>query len=106
MRSDSDQQHPIGLYLKIWALLFVLSAMSYMVDFYQVQGYLRWALIVILMLLKAGLIMAIFMHLKWERLSLKLVLFIPPIAIALLVLLMAIEGEYTFLNRLGFLSSE
>ena len=26
MEHAADQQHPIGVYLKIWALLFVLSA--------------------------------------------------------------------------------
>src|SRR3546814_11335117 len=50
------QQHPIGLYLKVWGYLFLLSAMSYLVDYFQVQGVLRWSLIIIFMLLKAGLI--------------------------------------------------
>ena len=54
------------------------------------------------MFLKAGYIIAIFMHVSWERLSLKWLLFGPPIAIAVLVALMAIEGDYTFLNRLFF----
>ncbi len=64
------QQHPIGIYLKIWALLFVLSAASYMVDYFQFQGYLRWFLIVVFMMMKAGLIVAVFMHMLWERLAL------------------------------------
>src|SRR3546814_14174702 len=54
------QQHPIGLYLKVWGYLFLLSAMSYLVDYFQVQGVLRWSLIIIFMLLKAGLIVSIF----------------------------------------------
>ncbi|HEV7913480.1 MAG TPA: cytochrome C oxidase subunit IV family protein, partial [Albitalea sp.] len=58
----AHQQHPIGLYLKVWALLFVLSALSYAVDYFHFHGLLRWGLIVTLMLLKAGLIVAIFMH--------------------------------------------
>ena len=32
MESATTQQHPISLYLKVWALLFILSAFSYMVD--------------------------------------------------------------------------
>ncbi len=92
--------HPISLYLKIWGLLFVLSTMSYMVDFFEVQGILRWTLILIFMVLKAGLIITIFMHVRWERLALKLVLFIPPLAIVVLISLMAIEGDYTLVNRL------
>ena len=98
----AGQQHPIGIYLKIWALLFVLSTMSYMVDWFQLQGYLRWTLILIFMFLKAGLIVAIFMHLSWERLALKYVLLLPPLAIAVLVALMATEADYTFFTRMTF----
>src|SRR6267143_3559527 len=29
------QQHPIGIYLKIWALLFILSTASYLVDYFH-----------------------------------------------------------------------
>ena len=99
MSETAGQQHPIGIYLKIWILLFVLSTFSYMVDFFQLQGYLRWSLILLFMFLKAGFIIAIFMHVSWERLSLKWTLFIPPIAIAVLIVLMSIEGDYTFLTR-------
>ena len=52
--------HKIGIYLWIWGLLFVLSFFSYMVDWYQFQGLLRWSLILFFMFLKAGLIMAFF----------------------------------------------
>ena len=100
--TDAGNQHPLGIYLKIWLLLFVLSALSYMVDWYQLQGYLRWTLILIFMFLKAGFIVAIFMHLSWERLALKYVLLAPPIAILVLVALMAIEADYTFLSRMTF----
>jgi cytochrome c oxidase subunit IV len=93
-------QHPIGIYFKIWGLLFVLSAFSYAVDFFHVQGYLRWTLILILMAAKAGLIVAYFMHLKWERLALICTVLIPPTALIVLVWLMMVEGDYTFLTRM------
>jgi caa(3)-type oxidase subunit IV len=99
MSEVAGQQHPIGIYLKVWLLLFVLSTFSYLVDFFQVQGYLRWTLILIFMFLKAGFILAIFMHVSWERLSLKYVLFVPLIAIAVLIMLMSIEGDYTYATR-------
>ena len=54
------------------------------------------------MFLKAGLIISIFMHVQWERLSLKYVLFLPFTAIAVLIILMAIEADYTYLTRLIF----
>lgn len=102
MASESGQQHPIGIYLKIWLLLFVLSFFSYLVDYFHLEGMLRWSLILTFMFLKAGLIIAIFMHLMWERLSLQYVLLLPLFAIAALIALMAIEANYTFLTRLSF----
>ncbi|PIF75681.1 caa(3)-type oxidase subunit IV [Variovorax sp. 54] len=100
--TTTGQQHPIGLYLKIWGLLFVLSAMSYMVDYFHVQGYLRWGLILAFMLLKAGLIVAVFMHMAWERLALVFAILLPPLCLLVLVGLMAAEADHTFLTRLLF----
>ena len=96
------QQHPIGIYLKIWGLLFVLSALSYMVDVIHLEGLLRWSLIVTFMLLKAGLIVAIFMHMMWERLALVYTILVPPLCLLVLVAIMAVEAEYTFLTRLAY----
>ncbi len=100
--SSTGQQHPIGLYLKVWGLLFVLSAMSYLVDYFQFQGYLRWGLILTFMLLKAGLIVAVFMHMAWERLALVCAILLPPLAVLVLVGLMAAEADHTFITRLFF----
>jgi cytochrome c oxidase subunit IV len=94
-------QHPIKLYLWIWALLFVFSAFSYMVDYFQLQGALRWTLILLFMFLKASFIVAVFMHMAWERLALKLAILVPPLTLLVLIALMAIEGDYTFLTRLA-----
>ena len=102
MNPATGQQHPIGLYLKIWGLLFVLSTMSYLVDYFHFQGYLRWALIITFMLLKAGLIVSVFMHMAWERLSLVYAILVPPLCLLVLVGLMAAEADHTFLTRLLF----
>ena len=98
---QQGQQHPISIYLWIWLLLFVLSTMSYLVDYFHLQGYLRWTLIIVFMLLKAGFIVAIFMHMAWERLALKFAILVPPLCLLVLIGLMAIEGDYTFLIRLA-----
>ena len=95
------QQHPIAIYLWIWALLFVFSTFSYLIDYFHLHGYLRWSLIITFMLLKAGFIVAIFMHMAWERLALKFAILIPPLCLLVLIGLMAIEGDYTFLTRLA-----
>lgn len=93
------QQHPLGIYFKIWALLFVLSTASYLVDYFGLQGYLRWSLIVIFMLLKAGLIVAVFMHMLWERLALVYAIVVPPLLLIVLLGIGALEADYTFLTR-------
>jgi len=93
------QQHPLGIYFKIWALLFVLSAASYMVDYLHVQGLLRWSLIVIFMLLKAGLIVSVFKHMLWERLALVYAILVPPLLLMVLLGIGALEADYTFLSR-------
>jgi caa(3)-type oxidase subunit IV len=93
------QQHPLGIYIKVWVWLFVLSTFSYMVDYFHVQGYLRWTLILILMMLKAGLIVAVFMHIKWERMALSFAILGPPVVLLVLVGMMMLESDYTFLTR-------
>ena len=96
------QEHPISLYLKVWGLLFVLSSFSYLVDYMQIQGGLRWTLILVFMFLKAGLIIAVFMHMVWERVAFVLAILMPPLCILVLIVLMASEASYTYFNRLLF----
>ena len=100
---DEGQQHPIGVYLKVWLLLFVLSTLSYMVDIYEFQGLLRWSLIIIFMLLKAGFIVAIFMHVMWERMALITAILGPPLLLLFLIGFMVSEGYYTFGTRVDHL---
>ncbi len=102
MAHESGQQHPISLYFIVWGRLFVLSFFSYMVDYLDFQGGLRWALILLFMFLKAGFIVAIFMHVAWERLALRAVILGPPIALLVLILLMTYEADYTFMTRIDF----
>src|ERR1700710_1517662 len=96
------QQHPIKLYLVVWGWLFVLSTCSYLVDYFGLHGYLRWSLILLFMVLKAGLIVAVFMHMAWERLALVYAILVPPLCLLVLVGLMASEADYTLGTRLLF----
>ena len=100
--AEGQQTHPLGVYFKIWTLLFVLSALSYAVDYYQLEGYLRWTLILIFMMLKAGLIVAVFMHMMWERFALIYAVLVPTLAILVGVAIMVFESDYTFLTRFLF----
>ena len=96
------QEHPIKLYMVVWGWLFVLSACSYMVDYFGLHGYLRWSLILIFMMLKAGLIVAIFMHMAWERLAMMYAIVVPPVLVLVFVAMMVFEADYTLLTRLTF----
>jgi len=100
--SKQGQQHPLGIYFAVWALLFVLSTFSYLVDYFAFQGLARWSLILLFMWLKAGLIVAVFMHMRWERSPLMYAILVPPLLLAVLVTLMSIESDYTFWTRIIF----
>src|ERR671914_1748843 len=99
---EEGQQHPIKLYLVVWGWLFVLSTLSYLVDYFHLQGLLRWSLIILFMLLKAGLIVAVFMHMAWERLALIYAILLPPALLAVFVGIMIFESSYTHLMRVVF----
>ena len=99
MAHAEGQQHPLSVYYKVWILLFVLSSFSYLVDYMHVQGYLRWTLILIFMFLKAGFILAVFMHVKWERLALSFAILVPPTVLIVFIAIMSIESEHTFITR-------
>ena len=97
----TGQQHPLKIYFVVWGLLFLFSTFSYMTDFLE-HGYLRWGLILLFMMLKAGLIVAVFMHMAWERLALVYAILLPPLAVLVFVAIMAIESDYTFFTRQVF----
>jgi cytochrome c oxidase subunit IV len=99
---EEGQQHPIKLYLVVWGWLFVLSAFSYLVDYFHLQGMLRWSLILLFMMLKAGLIVAVFMHMAWERLALAYAILLPPVLVLVFVAMMVFEADYTLFTRETF----
>ena len=101
MAAEEGQQHPLKIYWIMWGALFVLSAFSYWTDFWD-DGPVRTGAILTFMMMKAGGIVWIFMHMGWERLALKLAILAPPIFIIVLIWLMAIEGDYTWLTRIEF----
>lgn len=105
MSAQVGQQHPLGIYYKVWILLFVLSAGSYATDFMD-QGLFRWGVIVLFMLLKAGFIVAIFMHAFWERMALVFTILGPPTVLLLFIAFMSIEGDYTWGTRIEYMGQD
>jgi len=106
MAHKEGQQHPIKIYLVVWFWLFVLSTCSFLVDYLGCEGFLRWFLILLFMIVKAGLIVAVFMHMAWERLALMYAILAPPGAVLLFVAIMAFESDYTHFTRLAFFATE
>jgi len=106
MSSEVGQQHPLGIYYKVWTLLFVLSACSYAVDFFEVQGGLRWTLVILFMVLKAGFIVSVFMHVMWERLALIFTILGPPVVLLLLIGFMVIEANYVSGTRYQYMGHD
>jgi cytochrome c oxidase subunit IV len=76
-----------------------------MVDDLGIHGNLRWSLIVLFMVLKAGLIVAVFMHMAWERLALAYAILLPPVLVLVFVAIMVFESDYTHLLRLLFFAA-
>jgi cytochrome c oxidase subunit IV len=72
---------------------------SYLVDYFDFQGLVRWTLIIVFMLLKAGFIISIFMHVMWERMALISAILGPPAVLLVLIGFMTSEGHYTFDTR-------
>jgi cytochrome c oxidase subunit 4 len=106
MSAEAGQQHPLGIYYKVWVLLFVVSAFSYAVDYNEVQGFWRWTLVLFFMVVKAGFIIAIFMHVVWERLALIWTILGPPIILLLLILFMVYEANYVQGTRVEYLGHD
>lgn len=98
----AGQQHSIKVYLVVWGWLFILSTCSYLVDYFGLHGYLRWSLILLFMIVKAGLIVGIFMHMAWERLALIYAMLVPPLAVLVFVGIMVFEANYTLFTRMLF----
>ena len=98
--ATEGQQHPLKIYFVIWGLLFLFSAGSYFSDFLP-HGYLRAGTILLFMFLKAGFIIAIFMHMAWERTALIWAIIGPPVLLLFLIGFMVAEGDYTELTRVN-----
>jgi cytochrome c oxidase subunit IV len=76
--------------------------MSYLVDYFEFESYLRWFLITLFMVLKAGLIVSVFMHMFWERMALVYAIMVPPLLVLVLLAIGASEAGYTLVTRFLF----
>ena len=77
-----------------------------MVDELIIQGCYSWTLIIIFMLLKAGIILAIFMHMAWERMALITAVILPPLLLTFFIGVMVIESSYTNSTRVIYMGQK
>lgn len=65
------------VYLTVWFWLFVLSFSAYFIDLLNLPFAFKAILLVAVALMKAGLIVAYFLHLKFEKLNLVYAILLP-----------------------------
>ncbi len=83
---------PIRKYLVVWLWLFILSALAYFIDVVHVPAPWKAILLVVVALMKAGMIMAVFMHLGYERLSLIYAVVAPLVFLLVMTIAFLPEG--------------
>jgi cytochrome c oxidase subunit 4 len=74
---NGAEGHQVGspsLFLTVWIVLALATAVEVFLGYEQLRPVLMLTLLVVLSVFKAGLIVAYFMHLKYERFSLTLAL--------------------------------
>lgn len=88
--------HPavgIPTFTKVWVTLLVLTGIEVFLAYEQVPTMIMLTALIGLSVIKAALIIAYFMHLKFERLSLFLTLF--PMLILCILLMLIFLGDAT-----------
>src|ERR1700674_4059941 len=83
----------IPTFAKVWVTLLVLTGAEVLLAYEQVPILIMLTILVGLSVIKAALIIAYFMHLKFERLSLFLTLF--PMLIFCILLMLIFLGDAT-----------
>jgi caa(3)-type oxidase subunit IV len=95
---------PSDMISKIWKTFWILLALT-IVDivlyFMLLSHHSMWknSLFIMLGIVKAYYIVGIFMHMKFEMKWLRNFIIYPMLFIIVLVALVLIEGDYTFLSR-------
>ncbi|MBZ5622930.1 MAG: cytochrome C oxidase subunit IV family protein [Acidobacteriia bacterium] len=90
-----ETQHVDGAttitFAKVWMVLLFLTGVEVLLAYEQVPTMIMLTILVGLSIIKAALIIAYFMHLKFEKLSLFLTLF--PMLIFCIVLMLIFLGD-------------
>ena len=90
----------IRLYLGVWAALLVMTGIEVYLAYIQLAVVLMIVLLMGLSVIKAALIMAYFMHLRFERLSLFLTL-VPALVLCICLILIFFFPDSVRMHQLG-----
>ena len=90
-----EHEHVVGIptFVKVWIALLVLTGIEVFLAYEQVPTMIMLTALVGLSIIKGALIIAYFMHLKFERFSLFLTLF--PMLIFCILLMLIFLGDAT-----------
>ena len=80
-----------GSFVKVWFVLLALTGVEVLLAYLQVPTLIMLTVLLGLSIIKAALIIAYFMHMKFEKLSLFLTLF--PMLIFCIVLMLIFLGD-------------
>lgn len=93
--------HAVGstkLFLSVWLWLVAITGFEVFLGYERLQPQVMLALLVVLSLVKAALIIAYFMHLKYEKLSLALTLIPPTIFCICMILIFFFPDSWRLLQ--------
>jgi cytochrome c oxidase subunit 4 len=89
LNSELEPNHPVGgakLFSIVWGWLLLLTAVEIFLAYERVEVHLMITILLGLSLVKSALIMAYFMHLRFERLGLFLII-VPSIVFCICLML-------------------
>ena len=90
-----DKQKILGLW-KIAGILFVITAIEFVLAFTMPAGPLRTSIFILMTIVKAFYIVAEFMHLKGEVKALMFSILIPLVFVIWLIIALLFEGSAIF----------
>jgi cytochrome c oxidase subunit 4 len=98
--AEEIHEHPqvgIPTFAKVWVMLLLLTGIEVVLAYEQVPTMIMLTALVGLSVIKAALIIAYFMHLKFERFSLFLTLF-PMLILCILLMFISMPDSQRLLH--------
>jgi cytochrome c oxidase subunit IV len=96
--SEGHQVGSTGLFVSVWAWLVAITGFEVFLGYERLRPQVMLGLLVMLSLVKAALIISYFMHLKYEKLSLALILIPPMIFCICLILIFVFPDSWRLMQ--------